>query len=129
MAGTKQAKVGIQDAMELMPRGRVVYEAVRNQVTGAPDALGLEEDRPNINVLRYVMSDYETMRPPLPYEVIETIEDFVGEYEEHIESEGLAPLAERFRLERVGKQLLSVVYEYGYAAQSPAVSDESIILG
>lgn len=121
MAGTKQARVGIQDAMELMPRGRVVYEAVRDYVTSPSPEVTVKDPTHAINILGRVASEHKTMEPELPNEVVDTIGDFVGEYYGYSEA-GVEAICtgERFRLDAVANKLVSVVFEYGYAAPRPA---------
>ncbi len=116
MASIQEAKVGIVEARELMPRGREVYETVRKYLSSGSHEFSVWSRSPAAQVLGQLTALHDTMVPPLPDEVVGTIGDFVGQYDSYIEGAGRGYISdERCHLENVANQLVSVVFEFGYA--------------
>lgn len=104
-------RVGIVDASELMPKGRVVYAAVREYVVNRPDHIELWLESPAFKLLSRIASEHQTMEPPLPDELLGTIIDFSGQYRENLSGSSYSSR----ELENVADQLISVVFEHGYS--------------
>ena len=116
MPETRDATIGVVDANELMPKGRVVYEAVREYITDKPTEFHVVDKSPAALLLDRVCAEHATMDPPLPEEVVETIGAFARQYKDYISGDGYAYLGlKRRNMEAVANKLVSVVFEYGYA--------------
>lgn len=119
MAIVRNAKVGISEAHDLLPKGRGVYESVRRCITSEQDELIASVRSTAAHVLGQLTALHETMIPPLPNEVVGTIGDFMKEYNEYVDKgDQFGITDERLRLEDVADQLISVVFEYGYGTDA-----------
>lgn len=109
MPEAKGPMVGMQDVRELMPKGRDIYIATRDYVMRRPSKISALVSSEAADILSRITAQHHTMEPPLPDEVVGTIIEFSGQYRDSRPGD-----EKRLALERVGSELVSVVFEYGY---------------